>query len=738
MKRPGSPEEIVRANYAFAAASPEAMAELVAAARTIALGDGEYLFRSGGPSDAVCILVDGVLEVFQPSDEKGEEHFKRVEPEALVGETQIVTGGWHTHDVRAVGPAELVHISREAIHRAIERDPAALDHLTKVVQERLRRVQVHDALGRLVRTSKKEVVEQLAARAQWLHLPRGELLMQKGDPADCLYVVVSGRLQAFVHDKEGQEKILGQIGFGETVGEMALLADDHRTAHVKALRDCDLARIGRDEFMEVASQHPEIVVTVARGLISRLSSRFTKSTGSRRPRTFAIVPASPQVSVQALAKELAEEMAKLGNTRLVDHESARADLGIDAKNITVEHSHNALLSAWLAGQEERHDYILLAAEGSAAPWLERCARQADLVLLVAEATADPEPGEMETGLLAKVAKTGRVQTALLLLHAAGTDAPTETARWLAGRRLDAHYHLGLGRRGDVARVARHITGNAVGVVLGGGGARGAAHIGVLRALRASGIPIDVIGGTSSGGGIAAQYAMGMDDDTILETNVDGFVRHNPFKRLTLPVISIIGRKKMDELARKTYGDVQIEDLWIDHFCVSCNLTRGEVEIHRRGPLWKAVRATSSLPGIAVPVIQDGEVLVDGGVVDNLPGMIMRRFMEGKIVVVDVSPDEGMKVDIDYEDVPSGWRLLWNHLNPFGKSIQFPMISNVLQRTVTVSSLSARERTVEDADLVLRPPVEQYGMMEFKAVQEIAANAYDYTMEQLRGTSLPRI
>jgi predicted acylesterase/phospholipase RssA/CRP-like cAMP-binding protein len=731
-----SPEEFVRAAYAFTTASPAAMAELVAAARTIVLGDGERLFRCGDSSNAVYILVDGVVELFRPWAEKGEELLARLEPEALVGETQIVMGGWHTHDARAVGAAKLVHISREAILRAIEKDPAALDHLTGVVRERLRQAQVHKALSRLLRTSKEDVIEQLTTRAQWLHLPRGELLMRKGDPADCLYVVVSGRLQAFVHDKEGQETILGQIGFGETVGEMALLAHDKRTADVRALRDCDLARIGRDEFIDIAGQHPEIVITVARGLISRLTSEFTKSTGLGMTTTFAIVPSSPQVSVQALAKELAEEMTKLGNMRLLDIESARTDLGFDARNVAVEHSHNALLSSWLAGQEERHDYVLLAADGSAAPWTERCVRQADLVLLVADATTDPEPGEIETGLLADVVRTGRVPTALMLLHPEGTVAPTGTARWLECRRLVAHYHLGHGRRDDVARVARLLTGNAVGVVLGGGGARGAAHIGVLRALRASGIPIDVIGGTSAGGGIAAQYAMGMDDDTILETNVDGFVRHNPFKRLTLPVISIIDRKKMDALARKTCGDLQIEDLWIDLFCVSCNLTNGKTKIHRRGPLWKAVRATSSLPGFAVPVIQDGEVLVDGGVIDNLPGLIMRRLMGGKIVAVDVCPDEGMTVDIDYDDIPNAWQLLWNYLNPFGKKIRFPLITHVLHRTVAVGSLAARAHAFADADLLLRPPVEQYGMMEFAAVEEIAENAYDYTIESLRGTSLP--
>jgi predicted acylesterase/phospholipase RssA len=459
---------------------------------------------------------------------------------------------------------------------------------------------------------------------------------------------------------------------------------------------------------------------------------------ARKSKIFAIVPASSKVSVDVVARDLIVEMSKLGNTGLVDIECARKDLGIDARNITAEHSHNALLSAWLAGQQECNDFILLIAEPSADPWSERCAKQADMVLLVADATADPQPGKVEVGLFQAVAKTGPVPTALLLLHPPGTVAPTGTALWLADRQLDAHYHLCRDRQGDVARLARLLTGNAVGVVLGGGGARGGAHIGVLRALRESGIPIDVIGGTSSGGGIAAQYAMGMDDETILQTNIDGFVNNNPFKRLTLPVISIIGRNKMDALAKKMCGDLQIEDLWINFFCVSCNLTKGVIENHRQGPLWKAVRATSSLPGIAVPVIQDGEVLVDGGVMDNLPGLVMRQSMGGKVVVVDVSPDQGMQVDIEYENVPSGWQVLWNQLWPFGKSIRFPKISEVLQRTVTVSSLSTRTQTLEDADLVLHPPVEEYGMMDFSAVEDIAANAYEYAMERLQEADLPRI
>ena len=160
--------------------------------------------------------------------------------------------------------------------------------------------------------------------------------------------------------------------------------------------------------------------------------------------------------------------------------------------------------------------------------------------------------------------------------------------------------------------------------------------------------------------------------------------------------------------------------------------------HRRGLLWKAIRATSSLPGIAVPVVQDGELLVDGGVVDNLPGSIMGRFMSGKVIVVDVNPESELAVNIDYADVPGVWRLLWSRLNPFSKKIRFPSISDVLLRTVTVSSLPARAQSLADADLVLRPPINQYGMMDFASTEEIAAKAYVYTLQRLGEADLPGI
>lgn len=733
-----NPEKILTEAPAFSTASPKTIAELAATAQVLTLDAGAYLFRVGEPSDAVYLIVTGLLELYLPEDASNNAPFTRLGPGELVGETHIITGGRRTGDVRAVGRVELVRILREAINRIAEKQPAALDGLIDLTRKRLQLLQVRSALRQLCDTSDEQAVNQLTKCAQWLHLPRGEQLVREGDPADCLYIVVSGRLQASVSDSSGDQKVLGQIGIGETVGEMALVADDCRSANVTALRDCHLARFERDSFLEVARQHPVLLINITRGLINRLNSplRIKRDLGSLR--ILVIVPASPQVAVQPLTEQLSGEMAKFGSVRLIDHQSANADLGFDTHHMSIDHSHSVLLSAWLAEQEAQYDYILLLADAKPTPWTERCIRQADIVLMIAEAVEGPEPGEVERGLLTNQAGNALAPTALLLIHAHGTVEPGVTANWLSGRGFAAHYHLRRGQNDDISRVARLLTGNAVGVVLGGGGARGAAHIGVLRALRESGVPIDMIGGTSSGAAAAAQYAMGWDDKTILEENIDGFVRDNPFGRLTLPLISMIGRDKMDALTQKMFGMTLIEDLWIDFFCVSCNLSKGEPEVHRQGLLWKAIRATSSLPGIAVPVVQDGELLVDGGVVDNLPGSIMGRFMSGKIIVVDVSPENELSVNIDYADLPGAWRLLWNRLNPFSKKIRFPSIADVLLRTVTVSSLPARAQSLADADLVLRPPIHQYGMMDFASTEEIAAKAYVYTLKRLHEVDLPRI
>ncbi len=178
-----------------------------------------------------------------------------------------------------------------------------------------------------------------------------------------------------------------------------------------------------------------------------------------------------------------------------------------------------------------------------------------------------------------------------------------------------HHHL----RGpaDYDRVVRLLTGRAVGLVLSGGGARGFAHLGVVRALREHGVPIDLVGGTSMGAILAAGVASEWSHEELVRRFKRCFVDTNPLSDYTLPLVSLVSGRKVSTLLRSELGDIDIEDLPLPYFCVSSNLTTGRMSVHQQGTLWRWLRASVAIPGVLPPVFQGGEVFVDGGAMNIL-------------------------------------------------------------------------------------------------------------------------
>ena len=397
-----------------------------------------------------------------------------------------------------------------------------------------------------------------------------------------------------------------------------------------------------------------------------------------------------------------------------------------------EHAAGIRLTAWLDEQEARTQFLVYETDGTDSAWTHRCLRQADEILLVTEAGSDPSPRGLELKLLGADG-ISKARPTLVLLHPDGSRLPSGTSRWFAGRNIQSHFHIRLDGEGDFERMARCLAGVAIGVVFGGGGARGLAHIGVIRALREAGVPIDMIGGTSMGAVIAAGLGMGFDWKQSLEISRTGWLRHKPHKEYTLPFISIVRSRVLDRWAKEIYGETEIEDLWVNFFCVSCNLTKSEMTVFERGPLWKAVRASASLPGVFVPVLLDGNVFVDGAIVNNLPGDIMRKRSCGTVIVIDVGSVHSFAFELT--EFPSPWQLLWSHVLPFAKAIDVPSIGAVLMRTTEVSSIQKTNEVKRDADLCLRPPIDAFGVLEFVKIDEIVDVGYRYAkerLEQLRG------
>ncbi len=549
------------------------------------------------------------------------------------------------------------------------------------------------------------LLDAIVARIRWFALPGGTTLFEAGDEPDALYFVASGSLGAFIVTSAGHRRSIGRIAAGETVGEMALISGKSRNATVIALRDTELGRLSREDFEELMLSHPAGLLRLAQLMVQRLESSQQQTRGTRTvPRTIAVVPHSLADGATEFAERLVRELRKLGRTELVWNRR-----GADQT------------SDWFHTLERANDFVVYVCDVEPSKWSKLCLRQADAVLLLASADAAPNQWSA-LGVQSERAMIAQ-RMELVLVHGRNITRGA-AARWLNIKPNLPHHHVRTIH--DVARLARSITGNALGVVLSGGGARGFAHLGVLKALRESGIQVDAIGGTSIGAVIAAGFASEWDHDELVSRVRRSFVDTNPVNDYTLPLVALASGRKVSGLLRREFEDAAIEDLPLPFFCVSANLTSGQLAVHRRGELWRWLRASVAIPGVLPPVVHNAELFVDGATMNNLPVDVMREAGIGKIIGVDVGADRAFTTDCVDSDAPPFWKLLkW-----FRGRKQRINILQILWRAGMVNSAANTLARRELSDLLLQPPLEQIDMLNWRAFDRAIEAGYVYASSRL--------
>ena len=586
----------------------------------------------------------------------------------------------------------------------------------------LRHDQFVAAASQLFGSLSEQALATIEPLAQWIQLVRGEALFQQGDASDGLCVVVSGRLQVIRTNSDGTNVVIGEAKPGESIGEMGFFTREPRTADVIAVRDSLVVKFSTEAFERIITLHPEIVRDLMRLQIGRLQGPMNRKHAAAT--SIAIVP----LRVKTPFAEIVARIGKAVGTELrLDSATIDRELGEGTAQLPELDPRSAHLVAWLNQHESRHRVIVYEADPTPTEWTERCLRQADHVVLVADASEDPAPAPIERLLTSSVVGPRRT---LVLLHPNGDYLPTGTKRWLDARRVDDHHHVRCDRPDDFARLGRFLTGRAVGLVLGGGGARGFAHIGVLRALHEAGVPVDMIGGTSMGASLAAQHAMGWTPERIEEVNRQVWVEIEPHKELTLPILSIVGNRGSTRVGQMMYGDVQIEDLWTTFFCVSSNLSTAAARVHRDGSLLWAVTASASLPGFAVPVLQNGQLLVDGALLNNVPGDVLRDLGCGRVIVSEVSVEQDSAFACTR--VPTVWEIVKNKFTRKKTLTPFPSMLEILLRAALLASARREREILKDADLVFHPPINQFSLMSFESLHDIVKVGYEYAQGELAG------
>jgi predicted acylesterase/phospholipase RssA/CRP-like cAMP-binding protein len=589
---------------------------------------------------------------------------------------------------------------------------------------------------------------ELAGRLEPVNVAAGQVIFRQGDAGDGLYLVVSGRLRVSVAGEgpgDGPDRMLYDLGRGAIVGEMALLTDRPRAATVHAVRDSDLLLLRVSSFTSLMERSPALVTGMIRLLVDRLLA-VDQLLITDRPQapppgghTIAVACAGRNSRAAALVAgqleaHLAAQLARAGSVFRVDADVVARQLGPNAAQASPGDPGRAELIGWLHGIERTHDRVIYQPDAQDTAWSRLCLSQSDVVLLVASATDDPAIGAVEARALA----TSSLRCELALLHPADLAPSSVTASWLARRPVADHHHLRADRPGDVARLARMITGTGCGLVLGGGGARGLAHLGVIRALEEAGVPIDVVGGTSIGAIMAGLCARGLPDSERVRRVMHIARTGRRLVTPTLPLIALSAGRRVDQILTEHLTSVPIEDLPVGFFCVSASLTRAEAIIHERGPLWTAVRASLALPGIYPPVYADGDLLIDGGAVDNLPVGVMRdRVGVGSVIAVDVASETEPLTVAPYGPGMSGWRVLGRRLNPFTPAHPVPGIAEILNRSTGLSQIRRRRAALDDArvDLVLHPPVARLRTLDFNGGIALIDAGYRYAADALAKSGL---
>jgi NTE family protein/lysophospholipid hydrolase len=510
---------------------------------------------------------------------------------------------------------------------------------------------------------------------------------------------------------------------------MAILTNEMRSATVRAIRDSELVVFSKHVFDHMLETCPLAMMQITRQIVGRLQRR-NLCDGLKSVLTIAVVPAGQEPAFSLFAHRLAEALGQLQPTLHLNSE--RVGRYIDGGRAqTSDASHYKKILSWLNEQEAKYQYVVYESDGLFTEWTRRCLSQADHVLAVGMSGSDASLGQVEEEIQRHDSLKAINCVDLVLLHKNGGDLPIGTHDWIESRRVNGHYHLRLDSRLDFERFARLLTGQAIGLVLGGGGARGLSHIGALRAIQESGIPIDVIGGTSMGAIISALHALGLDHRSMVEVCKRFFVDQNALLDLTLPFVSITTGARISRELEKFFGGIRIEDLWLNYFCVSSNLTRARVMVHREGLIWRCLRASISLPGVLPPVFHDGDLLVDGGLLNNLPVDVMRSIYPVERVL---AADVRLKVDLiqeePFREELSGWQILAHRINPFGKPIAVPSVQSILMRASMLSSSGRDDLMSQTADLCLRPPLEKFHLLDFKPIEQLVDVGYTYSLQRL--------
>ncbi|VFV34598.1 low quality protein: patatin-like [Lynx pardinus] len=714
---------------------------------------GTVVSRQGDQDVNILFVVSGLLHVYQRKiDSEEDTCLFVVRPGEMVGQLAVLTGEPLIFTIKANRDCSFLSISKAHFYEIMRKQPTVVLGVAHTVVKRV-----------------SSFVRQIDFALDWMEVEAGRAVYRQGDRSDCTYIVLSGRLRSVIRKDDGKKRLAGEYGRGDLIGVVETLTHQARATTVHAVRDSELAKLPAGALTSIKRRYPQVVTRLIHLLGEKILGSLQQGTASGHQfglhtagskwdsgnpasnlSTVAVMPVSEDVPLTAFALELKHALGAIGPVLLLTSDNIKQRLGSAA----LDSIHEYRLSSWLGQQEDIHRIVLYQADSTLTPWTQRCIRQADCILIVGLGEQEPAVGELERMLESTAV---RAQKQLVLLHREEGPAPSRTVEWLNMRSwCSGHLHLCCPRRvfsrrslpklvemyervfqrppdrhSDFSRLARVLTGNAIALVLGGGGARGCAQVGIIRALTECGIPVDMVGGTSIGAFMGALYSeernysqirirakqWAEDMTSMVKTVLD----------LTYPITSMFSGAGFNSSICSVFKDRQIEDLWIPYFTITTDITASAMRVHTDGSLWRYVRASMSLSGYLPPLCdpKDGHLLMDGGYINNLPADVARSMGAKVVIAIDVGSQDETDLT-NYGDALSGWWLLWKRWNPLATKVKVLNMAEIQTRLAYVCCVRQLEM-VKNSEYCeyLRPPIDSYGTLDFGKFNEICEVGYQH-------------
>lgn len=573
---------------------------------------------------------------------------------------------------------------------------------------------LHDKklLSRLFGELDDAVIQDIFAIGRQLRLNTGDYLFRQGERQNVLFLVLSGRLRAIKEDESGT-RILGDIGEGEPVGEFALFTNEPRMASVLAIRTSVVLEFTQAEYLRLVAKTPSLATSLTSFVINRLRRNTFQQNKSTPPKNIALI----HLQNEADLSPWTSKMQAYFDARATDihvYDSAHTEQSKDPH--------------FFSSLEQQEGLNILVCSDTDKAWSKQCLVYADLVIVATDFDAPSDLYPLEKELQLYEESILNKKTYLLLLHRGEKFIPQNTARWFETREFNLHIHLRESNERDIHRFCRIITNTATGLVLGGGGSKGYAHLGVVKALREKGIDIDFLGGTSAGAiyGMSMSY-LDFDNELIEQKTVESIQRKLTSNDLTLPLVSMMTGRKVREFMQDSYGDSHMEDLWVNSYCVSTNFSKASPKIHTRGLLWKQIAASMAIPGVFPPVVIDNYLHVDGAVMDNLPIEPMYAYPVENILAISLSGLPDRKVD--YEEAPTGWELFFGRFLGRKKK-KIPGIASIMISSLTLNSMQKQAIAKNMVSHYFELNLKGFGFLDDKKWKEILNRGYEQTLKYL--------